>query len=183
MIYKFFIGFAIALVLGTNVSSNFPNLGLNLLSSLNTVFPAGIPGWALLLLRVSVGGLFLLHGYPKITHLRQWADSLKMPIFLCFLSALSMLGGAVCLIIGFLTLLASLPILASMAFAMYLEISQGMPFVAQDPYLIPEDQYKGPKGKGEPPSWEKAFMYCIMLIAIAVLGPGAYSLDALIFRP
>ena len=182
MIYKFAIGFAIAFLLGTNVSSNLPELGLNLLSSLNTVFPAGIPGWTLLLLRVSVGGLFLLHGYPKITHLRQWADSLKMPIFLCFLSALSMLGGGICLIIGFLTLLASLPILASMVFAMYLEISQGMPFVAQDPYLIPKEQYQGPKGQGEPPSWEKAFMYCIMLIAIAVLGPGAYSLDALIFK-
>ncbi|WP_292863918.1 hypothetical protein [Nostoc sp. LPT] len=35
--------------------------------------------------------------------------------------------------------------------------------------------------KGEPPSWEKAFMYCVMLIAIAVLGPGAYLFDALIF--
>lgn len=53
--------------------------------------------------------------------------------------------------------------------------------VARDPYLIPEGQYKGPKEKGELPSWEKAYMYSIMLIAIAVLVPGAYSLDALIF--
>ena len=68
-----------------------------------------------------------------------------------------------------------------MVFAMVLEIAQGLPFVARDPYLIPEGQYQGPHGKGEPPSWEKAFMYCVMLIAIAVLGPGAYSLDALIF--
>lgn len=181
MIYKFAIGFAIAFLLTTNVSSHLPELGPNLLSSINTVFPAGIPGGALLLLRVSVGVLFLLHGYPKITHLRQWANSLHMPIFLCFLSASSMLGGGICLILGFLTLLASLPILGSMVFAMYLHISEGKPFVARDPYLIPEGQYKGPKGKGEPPSWEKAFMYCIMLIAIAVLGPGAFSLDALIF--
>jgi putative oxidoreductase len=69
-----------------------------------------------------------------------------------------------------------------MAFAAYLEIKQGLPFVARDPYLIPQGQYEGPNGKGEPPSWEKAFMYCLMLLAIGVLGPGAFSLDALLFK-
>jgi putative oxidoreductase len=181
MIYKFAFGFAIAFLLSSNVSSNLPELGPNLLSSLNTVFPAGLQGAVLLLLRVSVGVLFMMHGYPKITHLRQWADSMKMSMFLCFLSAASMLGGGICLVLGFLTLLASLPILGSMVFAAYLHISQGKPFMARDPYLIPEGQYKGANGQGEPPSWEKAFMYCVMLIAIAILGPGAYSLDALIF--
>lgn len=178
MIYKFAIGFAISFSLA---SFQLSNLDLRLVSSLNPAFPGGIQGSILLLLRVSVGVLFLLHGYPKITHLRQWAASLKMPIFLCFLSAASMLGGGICLIMGFLTLLATLPILGSMAFAMYLEILQRLPFVAQDPYLIPQGQYQGPLGTAEPPSWEKAFMYCIMLIAIAVLGPGAFSLDAFIF--
>lgn len=178
MIYKFALGFASAFLLA---SINLPNLGFNLLSSLNPVFPTGIQGGVLLLLRVSLGVLFILHGYPKITHLRVWADSLKMPIFLCFLSALSMLGGGICLIVGFLTLVASLAIFGSMAFAMCLEIFQKLPFVAQDPYLIPEGQYHGPNGTGEPPSWEKAFMFCVMLIALAVFGPGAYSLDALIF--
>lgn len=177
MIYKFTLG-AITFSLAT---FNLPVLGPQLLSSLNEVYPDGLPGLVLLLLRVSVGVLFLLHGYPKITHLQRWANSLKMPVFLCFLSALSMLGGGICLMIGFLTLVASVAIFGSMAFAMFLEISQGLPFVAQDPYLIPEGQYEGPNGTGEPPSWEKAFMFCIMLMAIAVLGPGAYSLDALIF--
>ncbi len=180
MNYKFALSGAFAFLLATNVLPHLP-LGLNLLSSLNTVFPAGIQGAVLLLLRVSVGVLFLLHGYPKITHLRQWASSLKMPLFLCFLSALSMLLGGICLILGLLTLVASLVIFGSMAFAMFLEVSQGLPFVASDPYLIPPEQYKGPKGQGEPPSWEKAFMYCVMLLATAVIGPGAYSVDALIF--
>ncbi|MEH2247780.1 DoxX family protein [Nostoc sp.] len=178
MIYKFALGVGIAFFLA---SFNYPQLGPYLLSSLYDVYPNRFPGLALLLLRVSVGGLFLLHGYPKITHLRQWAESMKMPVFLCFLSAASMLGGGIFLIVGFLTLLGTLPILGSMIFAIYLDISGSKPFVAQDPYLIPEGQYMGPLGKGEPPSWEKAFMYCVMLIAIAVLGPGAYSLDALIF--
>ncbi len=180
MIYKFAAGFAFAFLLA---SFNLPKLGPHLLSSLYDVFPGGFQGVALLLLRVGCGVLFLFHGYPKITHLRLWASSLKMPIFLCFLSALSMLLGGICLICGFLTLVGSVAILGSMAFAMFLEISQGLPFVAQDPYLIPPEQYKGPKGQGEPPNWEKAFIYCLVLITIAVLGPGAFSLDAIIFRP
>lgn len=179
MIYQFVLGVAIAFFLA---AFHFPQLRPYLLSSLYHVYPDGLPGLVLLLLRVSVGWLFILHGYPKITHLRQWAESLKMPVFLCFLSAASMLGEGIFLIIGFLTLLATLPILCSMIFAIYLHITGGKPFVAKDPYLIPGGQYMGPLGEGEPPSWEKAFMYCVMLIAIAVLGPGAYSLDAAIFR-
>jgi putative oxidoreductase len=177
MIYPFAIGLIFS-ILFANVSS-LPVL--NLLDYLYTGFPSGIVGITLLLFRVGTGILFMLHGYPKITHLQQWAHDLKMPIALCFLSALSMLLGGVFLILGLLTPLASIAILASMLFAMFLEISQGLPFVARDPYQIPAGQYEGPKGKGEPPSWEKAFMYCLMLIAIAVLGPGAFSLDAAIF--
>jgi putative oxidoreductase len=160
---------------------NYAFLGPHLVSSLIYAYPGGLAGLALLLLRITVGGLFLIHGYPKVLHIRRWAESINTPVFLCILSAWSMLGGGLFLIMGLLTLLATLPILASMLFAILLHLIQGKPFVATDPYLIPEDQYKGPLGKGEPPSWEKAFMYCIMLIAIAVLGPGAYSLDAAIF--
>ena len=87
-----------------------------------------------------------------------------------------MLGGGICLIAGFLTLLATLPIFCSMLFAAYLDITGGKPLVAKDPYLIPEGQYRGANGIGEPPSWEKAFIYCVVLIAIAILGPGAYSM-------
>lgn len=123
----------------------------------------------------------MCHGYPKLTHLKTWSNSLKMPVFLCFLSALSMVAGGVCLILGLLTPFASVAILGSMIFAIVLEISQGLPFVARDPYLIPKGQYEGPQGKGEPPSWEKAFMYCLMLVVIAVLGPGFFSLDASLF--
>jgi putative oxidoreductase len=178
MIYHVAIGFALSLLLAS-VSDNIPLL--NLLNNLYIGFPAGIPGITLLLLRLGTGILFMLHGYPKITHLRIWADGLKMPIALCFLSALSMILGGICLVLGLLTPLASIAILGSMLFAMVLEISQGLPFIARDPYEIPAGQYEGPKGKGEPPSWEKAFMYCLMLLAIAVLGPGAFSLDAAIF--
>jgi putative oxidoreductase len=162
-------------------AANLPRLDLSLVSTLALVYPDGWSGLALLLLRVSVGGLFILHGYPKLNHLHSWATALKMPVFLCFLSAATMFGGGICLILGFLTLLATLPILGSMLFAVYLDITGGQPLVAQDPYLIPEGEYRGPDGLGEPPSWEKAFMYCVILIAIAILGPGVYSVDAAIF--
>lgn len=156
---------------------------LNILEKLYIIgFPSGIEGIVSGLLRVGTGILFMLHGYPKITHLQQWSSVLKLPKFLCFLSALSMLAGGVCLVLGLLTPLASAAIFVSMVFAAGLEISHGSPFVARDPYLIPAGQYDGPAGKGEPPSWEKAFMYCLMLMAIAVFGPGGYSIDALLFK-
>jgi putative oxidoreductase len=177
MIY-IYTNFAMTFSLAT---ANLPRLDLSLMSTLAPVYPDGWSGLSLLLLRASVGGLFILHGYPKLTHLHQWSAALKMPVFWCFLSAASMLGGGICLVMGFLTLLATLPIFCSMLFAVYLDITGGQPLVAQDPYLIPEGQYRGPDGIGEPPSWEKAFMYCIMLIAIAILGPGVYSVDAAIF--
>ncbi|MEL6496677.1 MAG: DoxX family protein [Cyanobacteria bacterium J06623_7] len=152
-------------------------LGRNLYSS----FPVGKIGFTLLALRVTVGLLFVLHGYPKINHLQTWSNALKMPIYLCFLSAYSMFFGGFCLMAGFLTPFACLSIACSMTFALYLEIKQGLPFVAPDPYLIPQGDYDGPNGKGEPPSQEKAFIFDVMLIALLVLGPGAYSIDALLF--
>ncbi len=175
MIYKL----EISLLLISNSLSTLP--GLNLLDKLYLSFPSGVEGIVLLLLRVGTGVLFVLHGYPKMIHLQQWARLLKMPIFLCALSALSMLAGGVCLILGLLTPLASAAIFGSMAFAIYLDIVRGLPFIAADPYLIPPRQYEGPNGTGEPPSWEKAWMYCLMLMTIAILGPGAFSIDAFLF--
>jgi putative oxidoreductase len=170
--------FTIAVVLA---AADLPRLELSLVSTLASVYADGLSGLVLLLLRVSVGGLFILHGYPKLIHLRSWATALKMPVWLCFISAATMFGGGICLVLGFVTLLATLPILGSMLFAVYLDITSGQPFIAPDPYLIPDGQYRGPDGIGEPPSWEKAFIYCVILIAIAVLGPGVYSVDAAIF--
>lgn len=84
MIYKFLLGIAIAFLLA---SFYFPKIDPSLLSCVSTVFPDGIQGWVLLLLTTSAGVLFVLHGYPKLTQTRRWAGSLKMPVFLCFLSS------------------------------------------------------------------------------------------------
>ncbi|WP_319423477.1 DoxX family protein [Pleurocapsa sp. FMAR1] len=154
---------------------------IDLFASLYISFPIGVQGSTLLALRVGVGVLFVLHGYPKLNHLQIWSNALKMPIYLCFLSALSMFIGGFCLIVGLLTPLACVTISGSMVFALVLEIIQGLPFVAPDPYLIPEGEYEGANGKGEPPSQEKAFIFILMLTVLLVFGPGGFSIDAWLF--
>ncbi len=175
--------FAIAAFLTTSgLLFALPTLFLDLIIFLFIDFPGGKAGLALLVLRVATGVLFVQHGYPKITHLKKWANGLHMPVFLCFLSAISMFLGGFALIVGFLTPLVSLAILGSMLFAMLMEMSKGSPFIARDPFQIPDDQYQGPNGKGDPPSYEKAFLYVIVLSVLSILGPGLFSLDALLFQ-
>lgn len=144
-------------------------------------FPGEFKSWVLLIFRVGIGIIFILHGYPKLTHLKQWSKSIKMPVFLCFIGAATMFFGGFCLIAGFLTGLASVGILSCMALALFLHIKGGKPFVAQDPYLTPPDDYQGPQGKGEAPSMEKAFVYVLIMLVLTVFGPGIYSLDAILF--
>ena len=145
-------------------------------------FPGELKSWILLIFRIGIGFIFVLHGYPKLTHLKQWSESLNnMPIFLCFIGAATMFLGGFCLIAGFLTPLISLGILGTMAFALILHIMDGKPFVARDPYLNPPDYYKGPKGKAEAPSMEKSFVYILIMVVFIVFGPGLYSLDAILF--
>ena len=136
--------------------------------------------FALLLLRVFLGIAFIRHGWPKLRNLKTWSTALKTPQWLCFLSAFSMWGAGIALIPGLLTPLAALAIAVSMGYAMVLEIVSGFPFIAPDPYQIPEGDYAGPMGVGEPPSWEKAAMYVVMCAVLATCGGGAWSLDNLL---
>ena len=142
--------------------------------------PSTLAQAALLLLRVFMGICFIRHGWPKLRNLQTWAQMLNTPAWLCFLSAGSMWAGGIALIVGFLTPLASFAILVSMGYAMLLEIKSGFPFIAADPYLIPDGDYAGPMGVGEPPSWEKAAMYVVMCLVLIFCGGGMLSLDTLL---
>jgi putative oxidoreductase len=154
---------------------------ITLLSSLYPNFVAGAQGYMLLLFRAVVGLLFILHGLPKLKNLKTWSAALGAPLPLCFLSAGFMELGGLGLIVGLLTPFASASILVSMVYALALELIKGDPLVAPDPYEL-GDFYEGPEGqKGEPPSMEKALIFTLMLSLIIVFGPGAYSLDALLF--
>jgi putative oxidoreductase len=139
-----------------------------------------LAGAGLLLLRLFMGVAFIRHGWPKLRNLRTWATALKTPEWLCFLSAASMVAGGIALVLGLLTPLATLPILVSMLYAMVMEIRSGFPFIAPDPFQIPEGDYAGPMGVGEPPSWEKAAMYAVMALVLISCGGGAFSLDNLL---
>ncbi|MGB3297434.1 MAG: DoxX family membrane protein [Phormidesmis sp.] len=135
----------------------------------------------LLTFRAVIGFLFVLHGLPKLKNLGIWAEALGAPRSLCFLSAGFMEVGGMGLILGLLTPLASASILVSMLYALFLELIKGDPLIAPDPYEL-GDYYEGPDGrKGEPPSLEKALVFSLMLAMIIVFGPGAYSIDALLF--
>jgi putative oxidoreductase len=152
------------------------------LSVLYPDFIEGAQGYMLLAFRAVVGFLFILHGVPKLKHLKTWSAALGAPLPLCFLSASFMVIGGTGLILGLLTPFCSASILASMVYAIVGELIKGDPIVAPDPYLLGE-YYEGPEGqKGEPPSYEKALVFSMMLILLIVFGPGVYSLDALLFQ-
>ncbi len=148
-------------------------------ASLNTLFLPR-PYVALLVLRLFLGIAFIRHGWPKLRNLKTWATAMNTPEWLCFLSAASMWGAGIALIPGLLTPLAALAILVSMAYAMVIEIKAGFPWFAPDPYQIPEGDYVGPMGIGEPPSWEKAAMYVVMCLVTMFCGGGLFSLDNLL---
>ncbi|QBE69515.1 DoxX family protein [Synechococcus sp. WH 8101] len=145
--------------------------------------PSGLAGASVLLLRVFTGLVFIRHGWPKLRHLNTWATAMKTPAWLCFLSAFSMWAGGIALILGVLTPLAAAAIAVSMLYAVVLEIRSGFPFIAPDPFQIPEGDYAGPMGVGEPPSWEKAAMYVVMCAVLIGSGGGPISVDLLVLAP
>ena len=142
--------------------------------------PSTLAQSTLLILRLFMGICFIRHGWPKLRNLNTWAQMLQTPAWLCFLSAGSMWAGGIALLVGLFTPLAAFGILVSMAYAMVLELRSGFPFIAPDPYLIPDGDYAGPMGVGEPPSWEKAAMYVVMCLVLIGCGGGLLSLDNLL---
>jgi putative oxidoreductase len=120
--------------------------------------------FALLLLRLTVGTAFAIHGWPKIQNPTGWMKEDPAPAVFQALAALSEFGGGIALVIGALTPLASFGILCTMAVAVHMHaIKKEHQFVAK------ED------------SWElPAAYFCILLLLIAT-GPGKLSVDRRLF--
>ena len=156
---------------------------MDLVSLILPAAPTGPAAGGLLLLRVFTGLVFIRHGWPKLSNLSTWAAAMNTPAWLCFLSAFSMWAGGIALIFGVLTPLAALAIAVSMLYAVVLEIKNGFPFIAPDPFQIPEGDYVGPMGVGDPPSWEKAAMYVVMCAVLITAGAGPFSVDLAIVAP
>lgn len=135
-------------------------------------FPSFITGWgaaALLLVRVVMGVAFVLHGWPKIQNPTTWMNAMGgqgVPSFLQALAALAEFGGGIALILGLLTPLAALAIVCQMLAALFLvHFPMDHPFVAS----------------AGGPSYELPLIYLALAVLLLVIGPGRWSLDALLF--
>lgn len=121
---------------------------------------------ALLLLRVVAGFAFVVHGYGKIQDPFGWLgpEAFAPGVFQA-LAALSEFGGGLVWILGLLTPLASLGLACTMGVAVYYHlVVRGDPFVATS----------------LAPAAESAAVYFCVATVLLALGPGRYSLDALL---
>lgn len=131
--------------------------------------PSNVKNFGLLLLRVGLGVMFVVHGYPKITGgVESWTQLGEaaafvglgfMPAFWGFMAALSEFGGGLCLILGFMTRPAGI----LMAFTM---------FVATMMHLGRGDGFNVAS---------HAIEVGIVFLSLALIGPGRFSLDCKLF--
>lgn len=138
-------------------------------------FPTFISGWGaatLLVVRVVMGVAFILHGWPKIQNPTGWMNAMagqSMPPFIQVVAALTEFGGGIAILLGLFTPLAAVGIACQMLVALLLvHVPMGHPFVAT----------------AGGPSYELPLLYLALAILLMGLGPGRWSLDALLFgRP
>ena len=134
-------------------------------------FIGGFGALALLFVRLVMGFAFVLHGWPKIQNPMGWMTAMggsSVPSFLQALAALAEFGGGIGLILGLLTPIAAFGLVCQMIGALLLvHLPQSQPFVSQGG-----------------PSYELPLVYLVMAILLIALGPGKWSIDALLFgRP
>ncbi len=130
------------------------------------IFPPPVEGRGaigLLILRVIIGAAMLAHGWGKIQAPFSWMPpEAPTPGILQALGAVSeFFGGGLGWMVGFLTPLASLGMLATMTVALLFHIGRGDPLVG---------------------GYELALVYWGFAWLMLLLGPGRYSLDAQLFR-
>jgi putative oxidoreductase len=130
----------------------------------------GAADLALLLLRLVLGAAFILHGYSKFSDPTSWASQmlLGVPPWLQAVAAFAELGGGAALILGVLTRLFALLIACNMVVAIF-----GV--------LIPHHARFVNDGPGAM-SYEKPLAYLAVMLALVLVGPGRFSLDATLFR-
>jgi len=133
--------------------------------------------WALLPLRVSVGVGFLAHGMAKwhrgpdkFAKLLQLIGTPSPLVTAWLVTGLEVLGG-LAIIIGAFVLLASIPLFISMVVAM-LTIHVHYGFSAVNTVGLTAT---GPVFG--PPGYEINLLYMCALAALALVGPGALSVD------
>ncbi|MBV9470380.1 MAG: DoxX family protein [Abitibacteriaceae bacterium] len=136
-------------------------------------FLKGPAAVGLLILRLVTGGALMQHGWPKIQNPFHWMDVMSKahptPSIFQALGAFAEFGGGLALILGLLTPIAAFGIVCNMAVAlMKVHLPHGDPWVA------------GPGAKGG--SYEPALGYLAVALMLLLTGPGAFSIDAQLFR-
>lgn len=130
---------------------------------------AGLRDWAALILRLALGVTFILHGYPKLfpdgpAGFAGFVRSLGFPapLVLAWIVSLLEVGGGAAMILGVLVrYVGALFVIEMLVTALYVKMSRGVAFIAQG-------------GTG----WELDILLGTIALAIVLIGPGAYSLDA-----
>lgn len=129
---------------------------------LSTHYSAGAFNFAMLLLRVALGGLMMKHGYDKLVHFGEYkakfinfmgigaTASLSLTVFAEFFCALFIM-------IGLFTRLAAIPLIIAMSVAL---------FKAHNADLL---------GEGE-----MATLYLAGFVTLLIVGPGKISVDGMI---
>ncbi|HTW22174.1 MAG TPA: DoxX family protein [Candidatus Baltobacteraceae bacterium] len=121
---------------------------------------------ALLLLRVTLGVIFVYHGYPKLFgHTRQTMDSFShmgFPPYFAYLAGVIEFFGGCLLIIGLFTRIAGLLIAAEMAVAL-VQVHK----LLEDPRAVH--------------NYEFPLVLAVAAFALASLGAGIISFDQVLF--
>lgn len=122
---------------------------------------------SLLLLRVVFGVAMAIHGWPKFQNLTTWmGPDAPIPAILIALAAIAEFLGGIAIVLGALTSIASFGMTCTMIVACAFHISKGDPWIST----------------GTGGSWEMAGIYLAISIALLLVGPGRFSVDAIITK-
>ncbi len=137
------------------------------------LYPQFLGGWrgiSLLLVRLVLGTAFVLHGWQKIGNPLHWMDQAPNapPAFLQLAAVMAEVGGGAFLIVGLLTPIATFLLSCDMLGALALvHLPHGDPFVAATATGL---------------AHERALIYLAVSVAMMLIGPGRFSLDAMLFK-
>ncbi len=124
---------------------------------------------AMLAFRIVVGAAFIFHGMPKIMAPFTWMTDMMgmdIPNVMQAIAAVAEFGGGLALLFGFLTPLAAFGILVTMVGALFMvHFPQGHVFISM-----------------AQPSFELPLMYAISAFLVMMVGPGTYSIDAMMTK-
>lgn len=119
---------------------------------------------SLLIVRVVFGVAMAFHGWPKFQNLTTWmGPDAPVPVVLIALAAIAEFLGGIFIALGAFTAVASFLMMCTMLVAATFHISKGDPWISNGGA-----------------AWELAGLYLALSIMILLVGPGRFSVDALI---